>query len=63
MNKRIRDQDSVGNNENFNDFGILRTLMIVRFLTETDPESSVAGINLQGYNGFLHNVKQLRWRV
>jgi hypothetical protein len=27
MNKRIRDQDSVGNNKNFNDFGILRTLI------------------------------------
>jgi hypothetical protein len=27
------------------------------FWQKTDPESSVAGINLQGYNGFLHNVK------
>jgi hypothetical protein len=33
-----------------------------RFLTDS-TETSVAGINLQGYNGFLHNMKQLRWRV
>jgi hypothetical protein len=31
--------------------------------SRTLPESSVAGINLQGYNGFLHNVKQLKWKV
>jgi hypothetical protein len=43
---------------------VLRTLIDCTFFDKkTDTKTSVAGTNLQGYNGFLHNVKQLRWRV
>jgi hypothetical protein len=40
---------------------ILRTLIDCTFFDRR--QTSVAGINLQGYNGFLNNMKQLRWRV
>jgi hypothetical protein len=39
---------------------ILGTLIDCTFFDRRQTQTCVAGINLQGYNGFLDNVKQLK---